>query len=127
MTAEAFDWGPTIYVYSREQAIADGVLVAVPEGIAREAGYQHPVALTAGVRAILARPSARGEDYTGRLWDVLSVGMMAFKVAIRADRARFERGDTAVPYRLSFDGRSHDVYLTVNPYEGFTVLLQGED
>lgn len=118
-------WGPPIYVYSREQAIEDGVLVAVPADLAREAGYKHPVAITAGLQAVLEAPSG-SEDYIGRLWDVLSVGMMHFVAAIRANRTRFEQGDTEVPYQLRFSGRLHEVYLTVNA-EGFTVLLRGED
>lgn len=127
MTAEGFDWGEPISVYTREQAVADGVLVAVPEGIAREAGFKHPVAITAGVQAVLTAPSTNGEDYTGRLWDVLSVGMMYFLRAINSNRARFEAGDTRVDYRLTFAGRVHDLYLVVNAYEGFTILLRGED
>jgi len=126
MTAEGFDWDEPISVYSREQAIEDGVLVAVPAAIAREAGYQHPVAITAGLQAVLEAPS-RSEDYTGRLWDVLSVGMMRFIFAIKANRTRFEQGDTRVDYQLTFSGRTHALYLTVNPFEGFTILLDGED
>jgi hypothetical protein len=124
--SEAFDWGDPISVYTREQAIADGILVAVPEGIAAEAGFKHPVALTAGLNAVLTAPSA-SEDYTGRLWDVLSVGLMRFIAEARANRTRFEEGDTRVDYTLTFSGRRHDVYLTVNPYEGFTILLRDED
>lgn len=121
-----FEWGEPISVYTREQAIEDGILVAVPEDIAREAGYKHPVALTVGLQAVLEAPSA-SEDYTGRLWDVLNVGMMHFLQAIHQDRTRFEQGDTRVDYRLTFNGRTHDVYLTVNPFEGFTILLRDED
>lgn len=121
-----FTEADVIISYSREQAIEDGFLVEVPEGIAREAGFRHPVAITAGLNAVLEAPS-RSEDYTGRLWDVLSVGMMRFRAEVRADRARFERGDTEVPYRLTFSGTVHDVYLTVNPFEGFTILLRDED
>ena len=120
-------WGEPISVYAREQAIEDGMLVAVPEAIAREAGYQHPVALSIGLNAVLEAPSTSGESYTGRLWDVLSVGMMHFLAALRANRQRFEDGDTDVPYTLRFGSRTHDVYLTVNPVDGFTILLRGED
>lgn len=120
-------WGEPISVYTREQAIEDGILTLVPEAIAHEAGFKHhSVALSSGLQAVLEAPSA-SEDYTGRLWDVLSVGMMHFMAAIRADRERFERGDTHVPYRLTFSGRVHDVYLTVDPWQGFTILLRGED
>jgi len=47
MTTDA-DFGPVIYGYSREQAIADGVLIDVSE-LAREAGFRILVAVTAAV------------------------------------------------------------------------------
>src|SRR5215213_8069377 len=39
-------FGDAIDTYGRAQAIADGLLVEVAEGIAREAGFTVPVALT---------------------------------------------------------------------------------
>lgn len=75
---ETIESGPwegfeVIYVYSREQALHDGVIVDVSE-MAREAGYRVPVALTAAV-AKLVTPSEDeaddGQDRDGRLWDVL--------------------------------------------------------
>jgi len=46
-------FGPPISSYSRAQAIEDGVLVDV-SALAREAGIRFPVAVTAGVFAVLA-------------------------------------------------------------------------
>lgn len=72
-----------ISVYTREQAIEDGVLVDVSE-TAREAGVTFPVALTAGVWAeCVSWLGDSTQDETGRLWDV--VWMLS--VAIRAGRA----------------------------------------
>lgn len=61
-----------IYVYTRAQAIADGVLVDV-SALAREAGFKVPVAMTAAAWAdCVAWPADEGgQDETGRLWDVL--------------------------------------------------------
>lgn len=68
-----WDDAEVISIYSREQAIADGVLVDVtPTG--KEAGFKVPVAVTAAVWAILdpsQDDAARGQSATGRLWDVL--------------------------------------------------------
>ena len=86
--AAAFD--PVISVYTRAQAIEDGILVDVSE-TAREAGFKIPVAVTRSVwDRIIALPEGYlgFQDERGRLWDVL---WMARHYALRAsdsDRVR---------------------------------------
>lgn len=73
-----------ISVYTRAQALADGVLVDVSE-TAREAGFTVPVAMTIGLwTATVAwdEENGRWQDEKGRLWDVLSMA----RFAIRAHR-----------------------------------------
>src|SRR5690348_17309253 len=70
-----FDDADIIHTYTREQAIADGVLVDVTP-TAKEAGFKVPVALTSTVRARLEpseHDASRGQSFEGRLWDVLMV------------------------------------------------------
>ena len=70
-TTAAFD--PVLSVYTRAQAIEDGILVDVSE-TAREAGFKIPVALSRSVwERLVALPEGyRGfQDEAGRLWDVL--------------------------------------------------------
>lgn len=70
-----------ISVYTRAQAIEDGVLVDV-SGMAREAGFKWPVAVTAGVWAMIENipPKYQGyQDIEGRLWDVLYMARLAAK------------------------------------------------
>jgi Family of unknown function (DUF6573) len=84
--------------YSRAEAIADGALVAVAEGIAREAGFCSPVALTraafddcvAWSDADSARTGVWLQDETGRLWDVLFMARRAADGARGADRLTFQ-------------------------------------
>ena len=84
----AFD--PVISVYTRAQAIEDGILVDVSD-TAREAGFKIPVAVTRSVwdRLVALPEGYLGfQDESGRLWDVL---WMARYYALRAsnrDRAR---------------------------------------
>jgi len=70
-----FDDADIISSYSREEAIADGVLVDVTPK-AEEAGFKVPIALTAALRARL-EPSERdamlGQSFEGRLWDIFMV------------------------------------------------------
>lgn len=67
-----FGRGDVIFRYTREQAIADGVLVDVTE-TAKEAGFRIPVALTraAWAECVEVPKGVVGQDIPGRLWDVL--------------------------------------------------------
>jgi len=62
-----------VYCYTRAQALDDGVLVDV-SGLAWEAGFRYPTAITADLHARLEpdeQEQSCGQSYDGRLWDVL--------------------------------------------------------
>lgn len=69
-----------IHVYSRAQAIADGVLIDVSD-TAREAGFRYAVALTAAawIRCVEVPAGVSGQDEAGRLWDVLWMLLVAIR------------------------------------------------
>jgi len=72
-----------IYSYSRAQALADGVLLDVTE-TAQEVGFKLPVAITAALHDRLTPTRADqglGQDYDGRLWDVLWMAAFTIKLA----------------------------------------------
>ena len=71
-TSEFFN--DPIHSYTRVQAIADGVLIDATD-LAREAGFRHPVALTAAAwaAAVEVPHGVVGQDERGRLWDVLTL------------------------------------------------------
>jgi hypothetical protein len=68
-----------ISAYTRAQAIEDGVLVDMNQGefgeVAREAGFQFPIAMTATAygQYVDLTPAAvmAGNDRAGRWWDIL--------------------------------------------------------
>jgi len=60
-----------IHTYTRREAIADGVLVDVT-GVAREAGFRIPVAITAGVMAEYLSDLS-GEERDAKLSRFLSI------------------------------------------------------
>ncbi|MFA6093665.1 MAG: DUF6573 family protein [Elusimicrobiota bacterium] len=64
-----------IHAYTRKDAMDDGVLVDL-SGLAREAGFRWPLAVTRAVYEML-EPSeelkARGQSVTGRAWDMLFI------------------------------------------------------
>ncbi|GAA3048480.1 DUF6573 family protein [Streptomyces glomeratus] len=74
-----------IHAYARAQALADGVLVAAPTELAREAGFRVPVALTAAAWAhcvLWGDEDSRRQtpqDETGRLWDILTMTRSAIR------------------------------------------------
>ena len=74
-----------ISVYTRAQALQDGVLVDVSD-LAREAGFTWPVAVTDHLYHSYIVPALtlvpEGQSITGRLWDVL----MVLRHAIRSSK-----------------------------------------
>jgi len=74
-----------IHVYTRAQALADGVLVAADADLAKDAGFRVPVALTSAVREDCVvwsdQDSSRQvpQDESGRLWDVLFMSSVAIR------------------------------------------------
>lgn len=90
-----------IFAYTRAQALADGVLIDC-SGMAREAGFRVPVALTHTVNALYVQvpPGVTGQDEAGRLWDILWMSSRAarreagqlrevlFEVLVRNDNVR---------------------------------------
>jgi hypothetical protein len=85
-----FNADDLIYSYSRQQAIADGVLVDVSE-TAREAGFRFPVALTRAVWELYVRvpDGVAGQDEAGRLWDILWLLRLAIKQSGGTSEVRF--------------------------------------
>jgi hypothetical protein len=71
-TTSLFEGADLIHVYTRKQAIEDGVLIDVTTA-AWSAGFRFPVALTAAVwgRYVQVPEGIEGQDEIDRLWDVL--------------------------------------------------------
>ena len=65
-------FGEVIYAYTRQQAIADGVLVDVSE-TAREVGIRYPTCVTSAVwdGYVEVPKGVVGQDLEGRLWDIV--------------------------------------------------------
>ena len=129
-------FGEVVSVYTRAQALADGVLIDAGP-MAREAGFRWPVAVTAGVWAdCVAWDDTDSErqthqDQSGRLWDVLFM-------AAYAARANADAGSELLfeLYRVPRDGQATEAELTtlklvVGPGDDgkpvMTILLPNED
>lgn len=90
-----WDDAEVIHVYTRAQALEDGVLVDAGAA-AREAGFRWPVGLTAAAWADAVAWDQRNEDNAalqdeaGRLWDVLTMARLATQRGGDGRRAAFE-------------------------------------
>ncbi len=129
-------FGELIYSYTRAQAIEDGILIDATE-MAREAGFNWPVALTAAAWAdCVAWSDADNErqayqDQSGRLWDVLFMASYAIRTA--------KNSDQQLPfdlYRIARDGRATEsqrltLKLILGPDDNgdpvITIMLPEED
>jgi hypothetical protein len=117
---ERFESAEVIIVYTREQAIADGVLVDVTEA-AKEAGFKLHTVVTRNVWdrgvQVPAGLEGQGQDEQGRLWDVLWMASVAARrsparenlVAFTVSVVNGQRPDGS-PYR-----RDHTLWLHVGP------------
>ncbi len=110
-TAESL-FGEVIYAYTREQAMADGVLVDVSE-TAREAGFRWPVAITQSAWEdciAWTEEDSRHQTYqdeSGRLWDVLWMASHAIRSAsTNQSQTMYEL------YRVPRDGKCTEARLT---------------
>ncbi|WP_186106560.1 DUF6573 family protein [Burkholderia gladioli] len=127
-------FGEPVSIYTREQAISDGVLIDV-SATAREAGFLIPVAITLAAFddcvAWTDSDSKRQtpQDESGRLWDVAWMAYVAARNA-KGDRCPFSF------YRVPPDGRSTrpkltTLHLHIGPGDGgepvITILMPGED
>lgn len=84
-----------ISVYTRAQAIEDGVLIDVT-ATAREAGFVLPVAISRAAWADCvewtketAKRKKTLQDEDGRLWDVVWMARLAANAAAQSSRANF--------------------------------------
>jgi hypothetical protein len=81
-------FGSVIHAYTRAQALEDGVLVAVPEKMQRDAGIRFPMALTRAVweKCVAwseadSKHTGTHQDEEGRLWDVVWMTRFAMRSA----------------------------------------------
>ncbi len=83
-----------IHSYGRQEALDDGVFTDVTE-MAKEAGFKWPVAMTSNLLNTWITPTdkakAYGQDFEGRLWDVLN--MLRYAIARQSEPDRFVKFD----------------------------------
>lgn len=101
-----------VSVYTREQAIEDGVLVDVTE-LAQETGFKIPVAFTAALWATCTDEHGEGPE---RVRDVLWLAFIRVRAALRK-----QEGDGPFPFQVAIEGTTHRLWVVFHPAEGFTI------
>jgi len=134
-------FGEPIAVYSRRQAIEDGVLVDVSEVIT-PCPFKYPVAMTRAAWAAIVEAGGTwhadgdgesltlpgGQDVKGRTWDVFAMMLATIRAGGSTDRVKF-----AVLVDTHGNGRKTRVDLESICGPGddappvITIMLQGED
>ena len=123
--------GEIIYIYTRKQALADGVQVDV-SATAREAGITFPTFLTRAVfdAYVAVPPGVSGQDEAGRLWDVLWMTRFAIQRSQPgADRISVElyvRNDNRKARLVKLVATCGALDID-DPSPAITILLPGED
>ena len=98
----------TIYSYTAEEAVEDGVLVDVSE-MGKEAGFKWPVRISQSVHTLCTPPkSNKIQSYDGRLWDVLWMGFIAIK------RAKNTTPGSIIKYRVKIGRKLHTLWITID-------------
>tara|TARA_R100001143_G_scaffold62126_1_gene64604 strand:+ start:536 stop:955 length:420 start_codon:yes stop_codon:yes gene_type:complete len=128
-------FGTPIHVYTRSQAIEDGVLVDVTHA-AHGAGFRIPVAMTAAAWADCVAwdesdtQRQTQQDQAGRLWDVVWMAIQAARRAGATQRIAFRL------HRIPRDGCSvrpklTSLHLHIGPGDDpspvITILMPDED
>lgn len=117
-----------IFVYTRADALADGVLKDLTK-LAREAGFKYPTAITAAAWAAAVEPpdDCPGQSVVGRAWDVLQLLRWQAENAGQSDRIAFQ-----LSIQVSANAW-HDIALMAMVHPGdeaepvITVMLPEED
>ncbi|MBJ6984016.1 DUF6573 family protein [Luteimonas sp. MC1750] len=132
-------WGQPISIYTRAQALADGVLVDLTD-TARTYGFKIPMACTSAVWHTVAwaehieqrKADSTGQSTTGRLHDVLTMARLAADAAAKAGASVVQFEVLMVPV----EGRSTtpvavSLRLVVSGGDDgepvLTLMLPGED
>ncbi len=120
-----FDDLPVVAVYTRAEALEDGVLVDITD-LAKEAGFSVPVAVTSGIFAMLGE-DIPGQDFEGRTWDLLTIFKLNAKNS-KSDVVKFaplfvrEYGKKPAPVQMWSKIGPGDQGEAV-----ITIMLEGED
>jgi len=123
----SFEGFETLSAYTRAQALADGILIAVPPMVSAVCGFKVPIAITTRAwEAVIARSTLDldAAEAARRLAKLLGFAMMEYRMA--AHRARVGLGPS-VEDRLAFTADLPMGDGTMEFVELWIVIAPGDD
>jgi hypothetical protein len=116
---EGFEDFTVVHTYTRQQAIDDGVLVDVTMQ-ARETGILLPTVITAHLHHSLEDipPESRGQDYRGRLHDVLWMTFLKLK---SFGSKKVAEGEFPAGVEVIIDGQKNTLWIAIDG-DGLTIM-----
>ena len=120
-----------LFIYTRAQAIADGVQVDVTK-TAQEAGIKYPMFLTRAVwdQYVAVPPDVTAQDEAGRLWDVVWMTRFAILRARpgmdRVPVALYVRNDNTRARLIKLIAQCGPLDMN-DPAPAITVMMPDED
>lgn len=119
MISEIF--GDPISVYSRADALRDGVLIEADPELCREAGILWPVAISDHLWGYIEPDNLAempGQSVSGRSWDLLWMF---------ATSAKMSRGESRIKFRVSFQMKTGRTRPRVETIPIIAVCGPGDD
>lgn len=115
-----------IEVISRKDAIADDILIDITELAQIYYGFKVPVAITSSLKVILSEfPQGKGEDFAGRLHDLLFLASVAARRESKPGSEKMRRFKMSVT-ELSGQSVAHELFMLIGPGdEGEPVITIG--
>jgi len=99
MSVNFWEEADVIHAYTRQEALADGVLIDISK-IAREAGHPYPAAITIALHERLTPNNFEkswGQSFEGRLWDAMR---LAFLACVREARKPKNQQDDRLFFKM---------------------------
>jgi hypothetical protein len=121
-------FGAPISIYTRAQAIEDGMLVQLPADV--RTPFKYPVAITSSLWAEIVRGAGKKDAHTrnARIWDVCFMAVMASKF----DASGGKKGEAAsdVFYPCLIGRKTHNLWCNIGPDDTgapcFTIGFPGD-
>jgi len=125
ITRGFWDDAEVISVYTRQQAITDGVLREISATMVEEAGFKLSTAITERLHGTIKTAEGHGLcSYDGALWDILQ----CMKWTARNNRGK---ETDRVYFRVKIGMHVHDLYCVCGPDDTgmpcLTIMFRDED